>query len=141
MDSVTIRIRDKGYTDSTFCDLVAKPVHIVCNDLRGLFSSILPPAHLMFEILRGATEWDFDNILDDNSNAAAASWIDAGSNAPHRVNLLFHLGAAADSCQSKQAQVLICPHSPAAHSGHILTMNVALAHQIERGFWCVLYLL
>ena len=27
--------------------------------------------------------------------------------------------------------MLICPHSPAAHQGHILTMDVAPVHQIE----------
>lgn len=50
-----------------------------------------------------------------NLNAAAANWIDAGFNTPHRVNLLFHLVIPFQSCQVKEAQMLIRPCSPFTH--------------------------
>lgn len=75
---------------------------------------------------RGLSQHEILTAYSNGCDAAAADRTVTGCN---WVNLLLHFGVAADSCQLKQAQVLICFHSPAAHQNHILTMEVAPIHQ------------
>lgn len=74
--------------------------------------------HQLILFFRAVTEWDFNN----NWNAEAAKWIDAGINTPHWINPLFHLEVAADSSTDAQMPSLTrCSLRP--HFNHRCTSD------------------